>query len=63
MEAYCTRVGAQPSQVRFLFDGERLNPDQTPAEVRIFLYLVGWFGWLFPLLVVCLFELRFNFLG
>jgi len=33
MEAYCSRVGAQPQHVRFLFDGDRIRPDQTPADL------------------------------
>ena len=33
MAAYCKKVGADMEQVRFLFDGQRLKPDQTPADV------------------------------
>ncbi len=33
MEAYCSRVGAQASGVRFLFDGNRISPDDTPGNV------------------------------
>ena len=34
MHAFCNRQGHQMNSVRFLFDGERLRPDQTPADVR-----------------------------
>jgi hypothetical protein len=34
MDAYCERQGKQPGTVRFMFEGERLNENQTPAEVR-----------------------------
>lgn len=34
MAAYCKKVGADMESVRFLFDGVRLKPDQTPADVR-----------------------------
>jgi hypothetical protein len=34
MSAYCKKVGADMESVRFLFDGQRLRPDQTPADVR-----------------------------
>lgn len=30
MDAYCQRVGKNPRDVRFCFDGERLNGDATP---------------------------------
>lgn len=40
MEAYCQRVGAQRDSVRFLFDGERITPNQTPADVRLRLRFV-----------------------
>ncbi len=33
MEAYCARVGAQTAHVRFLFDGNRISPDDTPGNV------------------------------
>jgi len=35
MEAYCSRVGVQPAHVRFLFDGARIAPEQTPGEVFV----------------------------
>ncbi len=34
MSAYCKKVGADLESVRFLFDGTKLLPEQTPAEVR-----------------------------
>ena len=33
MEAYCQREGLPFDGVRFLYDGERLLPTQTPAEL------------------------------
>lgn len=33
MNAYCNRVGKELSAVRFLFDGERLQPDATPEQL------------------------------
>ena len=34
MNAFCQRQGMSMQGVRFLFDGERLNGSQTPAEAR-----------------------------
>ena len=34
MDAFCDRQGKMPSTVRFLFDGERVNPTDTPDTVR-----------------------------
>mmetsp|Transcript_1100 Transcript_1100/g.1531 ORF Transcript_1100/g.1531 Transcript_1100/m.1531 type:complete len:93 (-) Transcript_1100:208-486(-) len=33
MEAYCGKVGADMGAVRFLFDGNRISPEQTPADL------------------------------
>jgi len=33
MTAYCKKVGQDLESVRFLFDGQRLNPQQTPADL------------------------------
>lgn len=33
MNAYCSRVGKDLATVRFLFDGERIQPDATPKDV------------------------------
>jgi len=33
MTAYCRKVGADFDSVRFLFDGTRIRPDQTPQEL------------------------------
>ena len=33
MDAFCDRQGKQPSTVRFLFDGTRVRPDDTPDGV------------------------------
>jgi len=35
MIAYCRKVGADVDAVRFLFDGTRIRPDQTPAELEM----------------------------
>ncbi len=35
MEAYCTRQGVQFSSLRFLFDGNRLQPEQCPRDVDL----------------------------
>lgn len=34
MDAFCDRQGKQMSTVRFLFDGARVRPDDTPDTVR-----------------------------
>ena len=31
--AYCGRVGASPHTVRFLYNGERLQPENTPKDI------------------------------
>lgn len=33
MKIYCARQGKSMNSLRFLVDGERIRPDQTPAEV------------------------------
>ncbi|CEP03371.1 Ubiquitin-like domain-containing protein [Plasmodiophora brassicae] len=33
MEAFCKRAGKDMESVRFLFDGQRLLADQTPADL------------------------------
>ena len=33
MNAYCSRVGKDMSTVRFLFDGERIQPEATPEQL------------------------------
>lgn len=35
MDAFCERQGKQMSTVRFLFDGTRVRPEDTPDTVRI----------------------------
>ena len=35
MNAYCKKVGADMESVRFLFDGQRLRPEQTPADLEM----------------------------
>lgn len=35
MDAYCKRVGKSPSDVRFLFDGHRINNDDTPEMLEM----------------------------
>ena len=33
--AYCERVGKSLSTQRFMFDGQRLSPNDTPAKVNL----------------------------
>ncbi|KAL6077597.1 Dolichyl-phosphate-mannose--protein mannosyltransferase pmt3 [Balamuthia mandrillaris] len=33
MDAYCSRQAMSPDSVRFLYDGSRVQPDQTPKEL------------------------------
>ncbi|KAA6402989.1 MAG: putative SUMO1b protein [Streblomastix strix] len=33
MDAYCTRENLVPNSVRFLFDGNRLKPTDTPDQL------------------------------
>lgn len=33
MDAFCERQGKTPSSVRFLFDGQRVNPTDNPESV------------------------------
>ncbi|ETO14437.1 ubiquitin-like protein pmt3/smt3 [Reticulomyxa filosa] len=33
MDAYCSRVAKEPGTIRFLFDGERIQPDSTPQQL------------------------------
>eukprot|EP01067_Filipodium_phascolosomae_P007773 Filipodium_phascolosomae@DN637_c0_g1_i1.p2 len=35
IQAYCSRLGQTESTVRFLFDGERITPEQTPADLNM----------------------------
>ena len=42
MDAFCERQGKQMSTVRFLFDGTRVRPEDSPDTVRL------WFCLLFP---------------
>lgn len=34
MNAFCDRQGKQLNQVRFMFDGQRVQPNDTPDSVR-----------------------------
>jgi Ubiquitin-2 like Rad60 SUMO-like len=36
MDAFCERQGKQPSTVRFLFDGTRVRPEDSPDTVSGF---------------------------
>ena len=43
MDAFCDRQGKQLSTVRFLFDGTRVRPDDTPETVcPLFMLFVPW---------------------
>ena len=35
MDAYCQREGLPTEGTRFLYDGDRINRDQTPAELSM----------------------------
>ena len=35
MTAFCNRQGVAINSVRFLFDGSRINPSQTPQELEM----------------------------
>lgn len=35
MEAYCERLGKQPGSLRFLFDGQRISPNDTPQQLGL----------------------------
>lgn len=35
METYCERQGKSMSTVRFLVDGERIRPEQSPEELEM----------------------------
>jgi small ubiquitin-related modifier len=35
MDAFCERQGKQPSTVRFLFDGTRVRPEDSPDSVGL----------------------------
>jgi len=35
MDAYCQRQGKSLTTVRFLYDGERISPDQTPEQLEM----------------------------
>lgn len=35
METYCERQGKSMSTVRFLVDGERIRPDQSPDDLEM----------------------------
>lgn len=38
MNAFCDRQGKNLSQVRFLFDGSRVNPTDSPESVGLYIY-------------------------
>mmetsp|Transcript_39214 Transcript_39214/g.97130 ORF Transcript_39214/g.97130 Transcript_39214/m.97130 type:complete len:98 (+) Transcript_39214:81-374(+) len=35
MNAFCQRQGVTMQSVRFLFDGQRINQDQTPTDLEM----------------------------
>lgn len=35
MDAYCERQGKSPDSVRFLYDGERVQPTDTPQKLEM----------------------------
>ncbi|KAM3086003.1 SUMO protein smt3 [Clarireedia jacksonii] len=38
MDAFCDRQGKAPNSVRFLFDGSRVQPTDSPDKVRCFCF-------------------------
>ena len=40
MDAFCERQGKQMSTVRFLFDGTRVRPEDSPDTVRLWFCLL-----------------------
>ena len=38
MDAFCDRSGKQPASVRFLFDGQRVAPGDTPDTVCRYIF-------------------------
>jgi len=41
-KSYSERVGVPVSSLRFLFDGRRINDDETPKQVSYFLRVLHW---------------------
>lgn len=35
MDAYCQRQSVDHNSIRFLYDGQRIQPEQTPKEVAL----------------------------
>jgi small ubiquitin-related modifier len=35
MDAYCERQGKDPRHIRFMFDGERINENDTPEKLEM----------------------------
>jgi len=33
MDAYCQRQGISQNSIRFLYDGQRIQPERTPKEL------------------------------
>lgn len=42
MDAFCERQGKNASSVRFLFDGSRVQPTDSPDTVRFPNYITWW---------------------
>lgn len=42
MDAFCERQGKTPTSVRFLFDGSRVQPTDSPDTVSTFSYHFPW---------------------
>jgi small ubiquitin-related modifier len=40
MDAYCQRQSVNPSNVRFLYEGERIVGDQNPSNVNIHILII-----------------------
>jgi small ubiquitin-related modifier len=51
MDAFCERQGKQISTVRFLFDGTRVRPEDSPETVRSFPFFSSFLScWVFEIL-------------
>ena len=35
METYCDRQGKSMNAIRFMFDGQRIRPEQSPADLEM----------------------------
>eukprot|EP01117_Protostelium_nocturnum_P016355 TRINITY_DN645_c0_g1_i1.p1 TRINITY_DN645_c0_g1~~TRINITY_DN645_c0_g1_i1.p1 ORF type:complete len:102 (-),score=32.28 TRINITY_DN645_c0_g1_i1:27-332(-) len=43
MDAYCQRQAVDPNSIRFLYDGARITPENTPKEVKFLINFESFF--------------------